>query len=310
MSVKRPGYEHAHYPHVISTQQWRENVIENRHQKAEHGAFACTLYHVQETYVWPGMYDDIRKILAKCWACKMSHTNKSHVHLGQMPMPHYPHLIVSMDLVGPFPRSKFGLFTLIDHLTGWADFYLIAHKRGETIAEILNKQYFPKYGFPEVIISDNGPDFCNADVTALFGSLGIEHHRTNVYHPQSNCQIERFHWTIKSMLRKLIFRKNASWKTRLETALVAYRNTVHSSTRFTPFQAFYGRVNRLPCQNSNDGHDTTSTDSLRHLEDYPATPKRQSYKQWTDNCETKTGRGLTSWWPCARTAVNIYTKVV
>ena len=249
LSVKRPGYEHAHYPRVILPQQWREKVIENRHEQAGHGAFSRILYHVQETYVWPGMCDDIRKILAKCGACKMFHTKKSHVHLGQMPMPHYPHQIVSMDLVGLFPRSKFGhvyLFTLIDHLTGWADVYPIAHKRGETIAEILIKQYFPQYGFPEVTISDNGSEFCNADVTALFGSLGIEHHRTTVYHPQSNGKIERFHRTFKSMLRKLTFRKNPSWETRLGPALVAYRNTVHSSTRFTPFQALYGRVNRLP----------------------------------------------------------------
>ena len=84
------------------------------------------------------------------------------------------------------------------------------------------------------------PNFCNADVTALFGSLGIEHHRPTVYHPQSNGKIERFHRTFKSMLWKLTFRKNASWETQLRPALVAYRNTVHSALGSLLFRRYMG----------------------------------------------------------------------
>ena len=54
-----------------------------------------------------------------------------HEELGRMPVAYYPHQIVSMNLVGPFPRARFGhsfMFTLIDHLTSWADASPIAHK--------------------------------------------------------------------------------------------------------------------------------------------------------------------------------------
>ena len=98
-----------------------------------------------------------------------------------MPVAYYPHQIVSMDLVSPFPRSRFGhsyLFTLIDHLTGWADAYPIAHKNSGTIANILASRYFPQYNSPEILISDNGTEFCNAEVNGLLSGYGFKHNRT------------------------------------------------------------------------------------------------------------------------------------
>ena len=113
-----------------------------------------------------------------------------------MPIPYYPHQIVSMDLVGPLPRSRHGhqyLLTLIDHLTGWADVFPIANKTSSTIAEILATRYIPLYGASEIIISDNGNEFCNREVAGLLTAYGIAHHRTTAYHPQANGKIERFH---------------------------------------------------------------------------------------------------------------------
>ena len=259
-STKRPGYEHAHYPRVLLPKRWRSQVVKNRHEQAGHGAFVRTLYHVQETYVWPGMCADIKEILAKCGACKVFATSKAHVHLGEMPIPYYPHQIVSMDLVGPLPRSRHGhqyLFTLIDHLTGWADAFPIANKTSSTIAEILATRYIPQYGASEIIISDNGNEFCNSEVAGLLTAYGIAHHRTTAYHPQANGKIERFHRTFKGMIKRLAFRANQPWERQVGTALAAYRQNVHSSVGVSPFQALYGRTCRLPLQNSHLTTDTT-----------------------------------------------------
>ena len=139
--------------------RWRSQVVKNRHEQAGRGSFERTLYHVQETYVWPGICADIKKNLAKCGACKVFATSKAHVHLGEMPIPYYPHQIVSMDLVGPLPRSRHShqyLFTLIDHLTGWQDTFPIANKTSSTIAEVLATHYIPQYDASEILISDNG----------------------------------------------------------------------------------------------------------------------------------------------------------
>ena len=87
------------------------------------------------------MCADIRKTLAKCGACRLFQARTDVVHPGDMPIPYYPHQVVSMDLVGPLPRSSTGhqyIFTLMDHLTGWADAYPIYHKKSSTVVDVLN----------------------------------------------------------------------------------------------------------------------------------------------------------------------------
>ena len=215
------------------------------------------------------MCKDIKHVLARCGTCRLFNTQKPHVELGRMPVAYYPHQIVSMDLVGPFPRSRFGhsyLFTLIDHLTGWADAYPIAHKNSGTIANILASRYFPQYNSPEILISDNRTEFCNAEVNGLLSSYGIKHNRTTAYNPASNEKIEIFHRTLKSILRKLVHKCSSDWETQLGPALMAYRNTLHTSTGFSPFECLYGRKGRLAFQKSvNKPMTDTNNDRFQTL---------------------------------------------
>ena len=93
-----------------------------------------------------------------------------------MPDPKYPHQIVSMDITGPFTRTERGsifLLNLVDHLTGWADSYPLSNKRGETIASILQREYFPLYGAVEVLITDNGTEFVNSAGSEICAGLAM-----------------------------------------------------------------------------------------------------------------------------------------
>ena len=74
------------------------------------------------------MCAEIREELKRCPQCQVFAYKEDKVHIGQMPLPAYPHQIVHMDLVGPLQRSKNGnryLFTLIDALTGWCHMFLL-----------------------------------------------------------------------------------------------------------------------------------------------------------------------------------------
>ena len=191
LSLIRPMIEHAVYPRIVLPVKYRENVIMHRHEQIGHAALRRTLFHVQEAYVWPGMCRTIKNTLAKCPSCQVFQEKRPHVHLGKMPMPVYPHQIVSVDIVGPLPRTKSRhtyLLTIVDHLTAWADAYPITHKTGSTVADCLMKYYFPQYGYPEILITDNGKEFINSDVQNLLKHLDIKHNRTTAYHPQGNAK--------------------------------------------------------------------------------------------------------------------------
>ena len=54
-------------------------------------SFQRTLYHVQQSYGWPGMYIDIKHVLARYGTRRLFNTHKPHVELGRMPVAYYPH---------------------------------------------------------------------------------------------------------------------------------------------------------------------------------------------------------------------------
>ena len=261
-SCRRPGPRQAQYPRVLLPSRWHPSVIDRCHKQTGHAGVWKTVRAIQEAYVWTGMRRIVKAQLQHCAVCQVHKPRQQHVAPVRMPDPCYPHQVVSMDLTGPFTRSERGhvyLFTLIDHLTGWADAYPISHKRGEVIADILHRDYFPRYGAPEVLISDNGTEFVNAAVAELCTACDVEHRRTTPYHPQSNGKVERFHRTLKGILERLMTTTRSGWEAQLGPALSAYRNTVSSATGYTPFQALYGRQVRVP-----------SSMALRGMEDSDA----------------------------------------
>ncbi|GFN84706.1 reverse transcriptase [Plakobranchus ocellatus] len=82
---------------------------------------------------------------------------------------------------------------------------------------------FVRLGFPKEIQSYRGQQFMSK-LLAEFNSLcNIKLFVSTAYHPQTNGIIERFHSTLKSMIRKLSHESPTEWNRFVPAALFAYR---------------------------------------------------------------------------------------
>ena len=106
--------------------------------------------------------------------------------------------------------------------------------------------FIPRHSVPEVLITDNGKEFCAKAWTDYLKKLGVEHRRTTPVHPQSNGRVERFNRTLKEMLAKAVNNYTPRWEEKLGDCLTAYRNSVSAVTCYTPFFLLYGRRSRMP----------------------------------------------------------------
>ncbi|KAG8170482.1 hypothetical protein JTE90_010527 [Oedothorax gibbosus] len=68
---------------------------------------------------------------------------------------------------------------------------------------------------------------------------------SSVYHPQSN-PIERFHRTVKRVLKVLCLESGSDWEQAIYPALFALRTVTHESTGFTPAELVHGKNLRTP----------------------------------------------------------------
>ena len=93
------------------------------------------------------------------------------------------------------------------------------------------KLFFSEYGWPETIISDNGPCYSAEAFTKLMKDYSINHITISPYYPQSKGLVEKHIHIVKN-----IFHKVQEEGTDLYKSLTIYRNTPLSSSLQSPMQ--------------------------------------------------------------------------
>jgi hypothetical protein len=76
--------------------------------------------------------------------------------------------------------------------------------------------------------------------------LGIDKTRTTALHPQSDGMVERFNRTLENQLAIFVEQNQRDWDRWIPFLLMAYRSSIHESTKQTPACLMFGREVKLP----------------------------------------------------------------
>lgn len=98
------------------------------------------------------------------------------------------------------------------------------------------KSIFVRHGKPDILYSDNGPQFVNNAFQSFLEEWQITQKTSSPKYPQSNGFIERHVQTVKKVLKKALYDKRDMYLTLLE-----YRNTPISKSCPSPAQLLFGR---------------------------------------------------------------------
>ncbi|GFV95825.1 retrovirus-related Pol polyprotein from transposon 17.6 [Trichonephila clavipes] len=118
-------------------------------------------------------------------------------------------------------------------------------KKGEDEAIIVSSDVEDEILTPALQEYDQGTSFTSALTTEFFERFGILARHSSMYHPQSN-PFERFHRTLKRLLRVLCLDAGSEWDKHLPSILLALRTVSHESTGYTPSELVYGKNLRTP----------------------------------------------------------------
>ena len=163
-----------------------------------------------------------------------------------MPLPVMtePWSRIAIDIVGPLPtctKSQNGfVLTVLDLATHYPEAVALPDHTAPQVGKALST-VFCRFGFCREILSDQGTDFMSEVMSYFLKEFNISHIRTSPYHPQTNGSCERFHRTMKSMIRSLSDKFENSWDECLPWILFAYREIPVQTLAFSPFEILFGR---------------------------------------------------------------------
>ncbi|GBP98290.1 Fasciclin-2 [Eumeta japonica] len=158
--------------------------------------------------------------------------------------------IVHTDIVGPFKTQSVNgaryFITFIDDRSRWCEVYFLkksgaleAFKMYQTQAERVTGKKI-KY-----LQSDNGKEYCNAEMDNFLRNQGIQRRLSVVRTPQQNGVAERFNRTIVEMARCLLLQSSLSdmfWADAVATAChLRNRCPSRSINGDTPYQRWFNR---------------------------------------------------------------------
>lgn len=224
--------------------------VSHDNPRSGHLGIRKTLYRIKKDYYWPKISEDVKNYVRNCEVCAKHKVSQDlpFGKMGQNREVSRPWQLISLDLMGPFPKSKRGNTMLLVITCLFSKLNLLFPLRtakADKVSEILEDQIL-LYGSPLAVICDNGKQFNCKIFKELAAKYNYKIWFTPNYHPQSN-PTERVNRVIGTMISAFINgKKHNEWDLHIKEVGHAIRTAVHDTTGYTPSYLFFGRETGIP----------------------------------------------------------------
>jgi len=234
--------------YVPNNKELREEILKEHHDPADvgHPGQHRMQELIKRTYWWLGLKEDVKKYVqgyVKCQQNKVQHQKKAG-ELHPLEIPEGPWQDISIDMIGPLPRSNEmdAILVIVDHFTKMIRLKVtMTNLSSEGVAKIYRDEIWKIHGIPKTILSNRGPQFASKFMEDLMRVLGTKRKLSTAYHPQTDRQTERINQEIGTFLRHYVNYQQDDWTEWLATAEFAYNDKKHVAIGKMPFELNFGR---------------------------------------------------------------------
>ena len=236
--------EWAVYHQIVVPKLYRHEILSIAHESPMSGHLGInkTYHKIINHFYWPGLILDVSKYCKTCHTC-------------------------------PLPRTKSGneyLLTVMCTSTRFPEAIPLRNIKTKSIVKALIK-FFTFVGLPKLVQSDQVSNFMSGIFQQVMHELGIKQYRSSAYHPESQSALERFHQTLKNMIRSYCFDTEKDWDEGIHLLLFAVRESVQESLGFSPFELVFGHSVRGPLKLLKEtflSNDETPLNLLQYVSDF------------------------------------------
>lgn len=191
------------------------------------------------------MRSDVANYIRKCAVCAAHKPNNKPP--ADMMVCHQkvdrPWEKISVDLMGPLPRSKRGnsfILVVTDYLSKFVLVFALRTASTENVIKKMREDVFLIFGVAREVICDNGPQFRSRKFADFAEEFKFRCKYNANYHARAN-PTERTNGTLKIMLSMYVNDNHRTWDVKLPELACAMRTARHETIRLTPYFVNFGR---------------------------------------------------------------------
>ena len=133
----------------------------------------------RDTLYWPRMATELREYISKCDVCLAHRTKQAKEPLLQHEVVARRWSKVAADLCDLDSRTCL----MSDYYSNYIEVALLNTATSPNVIKEM-KAVFARYGIPDVLVTDNGPQFASAEFAVLAKTWMFKHTTSSPYHPQ------------------------------------------------------------------------------------------------------------------------------
>ena len=194
---------------IIIPSSLRLDILDKIH--VGHQGICKSRERARDSVCWPGVSKQIEDMVTTCTTCSKQKRNHAEPMMPTT-LPEPPWQKIGVDL---FHHSGKEYIVTVDY---YSRLFEIAPLKNTTSECAINhlKSFFSRHSIPQIIISDNGPQFSAATFSKFAEEWGFTHLTSSPHYLQSNGEAERAAQTAKDLITKA---------EDLHLALLSYRST-------------------------------------------------------------------------------------
>ncbi|XP_039192295.1 uncharacterized protein K02A2.6-like, partial [Crotalus tigris] len=158
---------------VVIPTSMRTRVLESLHEG--HPGIVRMKALARSHLWWPGLDKDIEAKVHACHLCQRSRPEMPQAPVHRWKETQFPWSRVHIDYAGPFQGQFF--LVLVDSHSKWLEVVPVSSTTTAKTIQVL-RGIFAAHGLPDVIVSDNGPQFTSSEFQAFLQANFLLSYRT------------------------------------------------------------------------------------------------------------------------------------
>lgn len=195
----------------------------------------------RQYFWWPKLDADIETFVKNCESCLVNSDTPRKTQLIKFNEGKHAFDRIHLDFLGPINNMFFLIIT--DAYSKWIEIYKMKKIDTQNTLEKL-KECIARFGLPNSIFTDNGPQFTSDEFKNFCAHNRIRVNTSSPYHPATNGAAENAVKTFKRSFKKAMADSRSakeSVETIINKFLFSYRNTPHCTTGENPSKLMFNR---------------------------------------------------------------------